>query len=166
MKPVYRLARIEDLQDIWDLLQGARKKMETEGIFQWDDTYPDIGEIRQSIQQQTMTVGCLDGKIVVCYVLDHRMEPEYVKGVWTDVGDAYYVLHRFCIHAEYQRKGLAKQTLAYMEQQCQKKGIHAIRLDVFRANLAAVNMYQHADYVLTGWSDWVKGPCDFYEKVI
>jgi hypothetical protein len=53
-----------------------------------------------------------------------------------------------------------------MEQQCQKKGIHAIRLDVFRANLAAVNMYQHADYVLTGWSDWVKGPCDFYEKVI
>ncbi len=54
MNIVYRLGTKQDIDDICLLIQQAINEMESHGIYQWDDIYPERKDFEEDIEKQTL----------------------------------------------------------------------------------------------------------------
>ena len=73
----YRLAQESDIDEICNLIKAAICSMEEQGIFQWDDIYPEKADFLADIQKQQLYVGVLDDDITVVYTVNEECEKEY-----------------------------------------------------------------------------------------
>lgn len=78
----------------------------------------------------------------------------------------YRVIHRLCVNPVYQNRGIAAQTLSHIEEELQKSGIKAVRLDVFSKNPFALSLYLGNGYEKVGFADWRKGSFYLMEKLL
>ena len=49
---LYRIAKIEDIDDICVLIDDAIREMESHEIFQWDDLYPTREDFLEDIEKK------------------------------------------------------------------------------------------------------------------
>ncbi len=52
MEISYRVASIDDIDDIFQLVENAIKQMEFENIHQWDSVYPTIEDFSNDIRKK------------------------------------------------------------------------------------------------------------------
>ena len=83
-----------------------------------------------------------------------------------DFGENFCVIHRLCVNPKFQKQGIAKKTLIYIEEKLQKECVKSIRLDVFTENPYALRLYEKAGYHKTGTADWRKGKFLLMEKLL
>lgn len=161
---VYRLGRIEDLDNITILISDAIKEMESKGIYQWDEIYPTIEDFQADISKSNL-YAVMDGEnLVAIYVISSESDDAYTKADWHHPADTAYILHRFCVSPNYQNRGLGKQILLHIESQIREMGYQSIRLDVFTKNPYAQRLYRHNGYKVRGFADWRKGRFELMEK--
>lgn len=165
----YRLAAESDLDEICALVQSAIAVMDRQGIPQWDEVYPAREDLLRDIQCSSLFVGerdCGSGKrIAVIYVLNTECYEGYETAAWQR-DDGYRVLHRLCVHPDFQNQGIARQTLAHIEQEAARLGAGSLRLDVFSRNPYSLRLYEHTGYRKTGEAQWRKGLFYLMEKVL
>ncbi len=165
----YRKATEEDLAEIGELVKEAIREMEKQGIFQWDEIYPTAEDFLSDIKAASLFVGLekseKDGKdkIAVIYALNKDCDDEYKKAAWSFDGD-FRVIHRLCVHPDFQRRGIARETLLHIEKQAVRLGAKSLRLDVFSQNHASMALYEKAGYCKTGEALWRKGLFYLMEK--
>ena len=135
----YRMATLEDLQEICNLFDDAVETMIQNKIFQWDELYPTKKDFRKDIEREQLYIGILDERIAAVYVINQRCDEQYIKGAWKYADVPYYVIHRLCVNPAFQNQGIAGWTLKHIEEQLTEWGIHAIRLDAFTENPYAIN---------------------------
>lgn len=160
----YRIAGLEDLEEICDLFDNAVNTMIQNNIFQWDEFYPTENDFRKDIDRGQLYVGVIEGRIAAVYVINQKSAEEYINGAWKYAGEPYYVLHRMCVHPLFQNQGVARRTLLHIEEQLAEWGIHVIRLDVFSRNPYALKLYENLGYAKVGYADWRKGRFYLMEK--
>lgn len=160
----FRLAAVDDLEDICSLVDDAIRAMEQRGIYQWDDLYPVRDNFVEDIEKQQLYVGMLGKRIAVIYALNHDFDAEYENGNWKYKRESFLVLHRLCVSPEFWDKGVGKKTLLYIEEQLKDMGIFAVRLDVFGENSYAIRLYNKLGYERVGFADWRKGRFYLLEK--
>ena len=73
----YRLATIDDFQEIIGIYRSAIDTMNANGIMQWDEIYPTVDDIRKDIDTQEMYVGLKDSRICVAYTLNKESDAQY-----------------------------------------------------------------------------------------
>ncbi|WP_294428624.1 GNAT family N-acetyltransferase [uncultured Treponema sp.] len=165
----FRLATEADLSEICSLVKAAISEMERNEIFQWDEIYPTADDFLNDIKSNSLFAGevCEGGKkrIAVIYAVNKESDDEYKKAVWSVDGD-YRVIHRLCVHPDFQNRGIAKETLIHIEKNLAKIGVRSIRLDVFSKNPFSLKLYEHAGYFKTGEANWRKGLFYLMEKGI
>lgn len=164
----YRRAKEADLSEICLLVKEAIRKMERKGIFQWDEIYPTADDFLSDIKESSLFVGVDESKeerIAVIYALNKDCDDEYKKASWSIDGD-YRVIHRLCVHPDFQRRGIAKETMAHIEKQAVSLGAKSLRLDVFSQNPASLALYEKSGYCKTGEALWRKGLFYLMEKGI
>lgn len=166
MEIVYRKAGLTDLDGIAALARQAAARMAHEGIDQWDEFYPLPEDFERDIMENHLTVGMLDGEIAVMYTVNGENEPEYESAKWKYPHMPYCILHRLCVNPLFQRRGIARQTMAYMEREAAERGARAIRLDVFSQNFHALRLYQRGGYDKVGTAQWRKGLFYLMEKYL
>ena len=166
MKIKFRIAEECDINTVCDLVACAVSNMEEQNIFQWDSLYPTREDFLEDIKKQELFVGLLDDKIVVIYTLNKECEEEYQNGDWRCVNSEFRVIHRLCVHPQYQHMGIARNTLMHIEEQLRKNQVNSIRLDVFGNNLSALRLYTNNGYKKVGYADWRKGRFYLMEKEI
>lgn len=165
----YRKAEESDLTEICLLVEAAIAEMEKNGIFQWDEIYPTTEDFLSDIKATSLFVGLekseKDGKdkIAVIYALNKDCDDEYKKAAWSFDGD-YRVIHRLCVHPDFQRRGIARETLLHIEKQAVSLGAKSLRLDVFSQNPRSLALYEKAGYSKTGEALWRKGLFYLMEK--
>ena len=162
----YRLAEESDIDEICKLIKDAIRSMEEQGIFQWDDIYPEKADFLADIQKQQLYVGVLDDSIAVVYTVNEECEKEYQNGRWKCPDCTYRIIHRLCVDPSYQNQGIAKSTLSHIENELHKLHVEAIRLDVFSENPFALSLYRNAGYEKVGFADWRKGRFYLMEKLL
>lgn len=162
----YRLGRLDDLNEIINLVKNAIIFMEKNYIFQWDERYPARGDFADDINQDSLYVGLSEGKIAVVFTLNQQSEEEYKNGKWLHPGREYCILHRFCVNCFFQNKGVGKQTMHFIESHLKAQNIQAVRLDVFSKNPYALRLYTHMGYSQVGYADWRKGRFYLMEKYL
>ena len=129
----YRLATIDDFQEIIGIYRSAIDTMNANGIMQWDEIYPTPDDIRKDIDTQEMYVGLKDSRICVAYTLNKESDAQYQNASW-DAGINYIVVHRLCVAPEFQHQHIARDTMQHIHNECREYGIKAVRLDAFTEN--------------------------------
>lgn len=160
----YRKATLDDLEEIYNLVALAIDTMVQSNILQWDEIYPTKEDFREDIHNNYLYVGLTDGQIAVVYALNQECDKEYENGSWKYPDRPYYVVHRLCVHPDFQHRGIAKQTLLHIESELLQKDIHAIRLDAFTNNPFSLKLYDSLKYSRVGYADWRKGKFYLMEK--
>ena len=160
----YSKATIDQLDEIFSVYSNAIITMENNEIHQWDELYPTKADLEQDIKNNQMYIGTENQKIAVCFVLSEECDEEYKNGRWICPGTRFNVIHRLCVNPEFQNRGIAAETLKYIENLCKSQGYESIRLDCFTLNPYSQKLYNKAGYSVTGYADWRKGRFELREK--
>lgn len=162
----YSKATKEQTKEVFSVFSAAVNHMEQQGIHQWDEIYPDLPTISEDIAKNQMYIGMIDDNIAVCFVLSEEYDEEYKNGKWQWPNSKFCVIHRLCVNPQFQNKGIAKQTMEYIEKLCKEAGYDSIRLDCFTQNPYSRKLYEKAGYSVVGYADWRKGRFELREKYI
>ena len=109
MRLLYQKASFDNVSEIMGLIQGAILNMEKHGIYQWDILYPTEEVIVNDISNGELYIGKVEDIIAVIYVINKSYDVEYHNGDWQYPNAEYRIIHRLCVHPEYQQKGIAKK---------------------------------------------------------
>lgn len=160
----YRQAEEKDLDGICTLIEKAIIKMEDMHIYQWDEQYPRREDFACDISKGQCWVGITEDVIAVVYTINSECDEQYQNGAWKYQDCEYRILHRICVHPDYQNQGIAKSTLHMIEKTLNEAGVGALRLDVYSENPFSLALYQKGGYQKTGTADWRKGRFYLMEK--
>ena len=166
MRLLYQKASFDNVSEIMGLIQGAILNMEKHGIYQWDKLYPTEEDVVNDISNGELYIGKVEDIIAVIYVINKSYDVEYHNGDWQYPNAEYRIIHRLCVHPEYQQKGIAKMTMQYIENELRQSNVEAIRLDAFMENPHALKLYQKLKFSIVGHADWRKGRFYLMEKYI
>lgn len=161
----YRLATIDDFQEIIGIYRSAIDAMNADGIMQWDEIYPTVDDIRKDIDTQEMYVGLKDSRICVAYTLNKESDAQYQNASW-DGGINYIVVHRLCVAPKFQHQHIARDTMQHIHNECREYGIKTVRLDAFTENPYALALYENLGYQKRGEAVWRKGKFNLYELIL
>ncbi|MEC7769884.1 MAG: GNAT family N-acetyltransferase [Bacteroidota bacterium] len=145
-----RRAKISEIPDILTITQACAKKMQENGIFQWNEHYPSEEAFIKDIERDELFVieenNAVQGTIVISTVMDEEYKPIQ----WlTPNGNSTYI-HRLSVHPDHQGKGLAQQMMDFAENFSKEKGFVSIRLDTFSQNKRNQRFYEQRGYQKLG----------------
>ena len=162
----YFKADISQLDEIFSVYSNAIIAMEKDNIPQWDEIYPDKTILEEDISKNQMYIGKIDNEIAVCFVLSEECDEEYKNGKWHYPDAKFNVIHRLCVNPKFQNRGIATETMKYIEELSKSQGYDVIRLDCFTLNPYSQKLYNKTGYSVTGYADWRKGRFELREKKI
>ena len=160
----YSKANKNQIEEVYSVFSAAIENMEKQGIHQWDEIYPDKAILEEDIAKNQMYIGKIDNEIAVCFVLSEECDEEYKNGKWQYPDAKFNVIHRLCVNPKFQNKGIATQTMIYIEKTSKAQGYEVIRLDCFTKNPYSHKLYEKAGYSVVGYADWRKGRFELREK--
>ena len=161
---IYSKANTNQINEVFSVFSAAIINMEKQEIHQWDEIYPDKEIIAEDIARNQMYIGKIDNKITVCFVLSEEYDEEYKNGKWQWPDARFCIIHRLCVSPDFQNRGIAAETLKYIENLCKSQGYDSIRLDCFTENPYSRKLYEKAGYSVVGYADWRKGRFELREK--
>jgi ribosomal protein S18 acetylase RimI-like enzyme len=85
---------------------------------------------------------------------------------WEANDGKFLIVHRLCIHPDYQGRGLAKALMQFAEEYALKNGYASIRMDTFITNKAALGLYNALGYRRAGQLVFSRGHFQVFEKVL
>lgn len=121
---------------IMELIEEAKAFLRASGVNQWQDGYPDHGDIEADIADGIGYVLIDDGIILAYTAIDFRGEEAYdtLKGQWLN-DEPYVVIHRTAIDNTAKGKGLCQNIFQKVEDMARLRGVHNIRVDTDEDNI-------------------------------
>jgi RimJ/RimL family protein N-acetyltransferase len=163
----FREAVMDDLPEIWIILQQAIQRRKEEGSNQWQDGYPNPEVITYDIEHKQGFV-ITEGKTVIGYtaVLIND-EPEYdrLEGEWITKGD-FVVFHRVAISENHLGKGYAKKMMTSIESYARSKNIFSVKADTNHDNEPMKRIFETLGYTFCGRVYFRGSPRNAFEKVL
>lgn len=160
----FRKAKASDLDEIVRLFRAAVRRMDEQGIPQWDEIYPSAEVLSDDLARNELYAGFAERKIVCAFVLSPRCDPEYALAHWRRPEMDYCVIHRLCVHPDFQNRRAAARAMAFIENTLRSEGFRAVRLDAFSRNPYALRLYERLGYEKIGEATFRKGLFYLYEK--
>ena len=163
----FRKAKITELPEIWNIIQGAIQRRKEDGSNQWQDGYPNPEVLQNDIDKEAAFVLTENNTIVgYCAVLIND-EPEYanIEGKWLTNAD-FVVFHRVAIAETHLGKGLAKKIFKYIEDFAIKNKIYSIKADTNFDNLAMISIFEKIGYTFCGEVYFRGRPRKAFEKTL
>lgn len=166
MNIIYRKPTLDEVFKIYQHYVRVINSMQENGIDQWDELYPNSADIAADIAAGDLIVGEEDGKLILAFAVNGECEEEYDACPWEYPDEPYIVVHRLAVNPKYQRQGMAKAAMGYVENEAKEKGIRTIRLDTFCENPAGKALYESLGFKTIGYAHWRKGEFQIMEKII
>lgn len=141
---------VTDIEKLLAMTQACARHMITNGIYQWNESYPSYEAFKNDIELDQIWV-LKDGDMIIGSIVITEVEDEEYDGVvWlTPQGGSVYI-HRLAVHPDYQGKGLAQQLMNFAEDYAKEKGYVSVRLDTFSLNKRNNVFYQKRGYQQLG----------------
>ena len=155
-----------DIVPIMDLIRKAVKAMNDSGLYQWSEAYPNEEIITEDIAAGTLYKITVDASIAGIIVINHQHFPEYNALKWEDNAGRFLMIHRLCIHPDYQGQGLAKILMQFAEAYAYRNQYASIRLDTSTLNTKALALYDGLGYRRVGVVSFRPGGFQGVEKAL
>lgn len=144
------LCREFQAEEIFKIYDDCRKAMQAAGIFQWQNEYPAIENIKQDIEDKTL-YGYYEKEMCMGAVCISTFQDEEYKEIpWEGPDENVVVIHRLAVNPDYQTKGIARLLMDFAEDFAKKENYSAIRLDSYSQNKRALKFYENRGYVKRG----------------
>lgn len=145
-----RRAKISEIPDILTITRACAKKMQENGIFQWNEHYPSKEAFQKDIERGELFVVEEKNTVQGTIVISTLMDEEYKPIQWlTPNGNSVYI-HRLSVHPNLQGKGLAQQMMDFAENHAREHGFVSVRLDTFSQNKRNQRFYEQRGYQKLG----------------
>ena len=162
---IIRVGEYRDIVAIMDIFKKAIADMDAKGINQWDDIYPSEDVLLNDIRQNNIIVSVnAMNTIQGVIVLDEHQDIAYEDIKWKYNLGKQLIIHRLCIHPNFQGEGIARMLIKYAECIGIEQKYKSIRLDAFIPNIRACRMYEQLGYHKRGIVTFRKGAFYCYEK--
>lgn len=164
-----RKGKAEDIKIIMDLTNACAKAMIANGIYQWNEHYPNPSAFKKDIERNELYVLEIDAKIKGTIVISTFIDQEYIPVKWLTKNENNIYIHRFAIHPNLQGKGYAQQLMNFAEQFAIENNYSSIRLDTFSQNKRNQKFYELRGYKRLGdiyFTKQSKFPFHCYELVL
>ncbi|HTD40034.1 MAG TPA: GNAT family N-acetyltransferase [Mucilaginibacter sp.] len=146
---IIRLAVLNDIPAIMELIAEVVPAMNATGNFQWDSTYPNAGVFEEDIAKYQLWVADVDGSIAGISAITTDQEPEYANVGW-DLNETAIVTHRLAVSVRHRGQGVAARLLQQAEEEAIKRGINTLRIDTNTSNKATQQLFPKLGYVYAG----------------
>jgi ribosomal protein S18 acetylase RimI-like enzyme len=131
---------------LMQILTDCRQSMREQGIYQWDEIYPDPQGIYNDVREKALFIARDSDLCVGLVCLDRNAPDEYRSVPWSCSGGSVLVVHRLCVHPNWQRKGVARALMNFAEQFGRSEGCTCIHLDAYSGNARAIDLYERRGY--------------------
>lgn len=141
-------------EEIFKIYDDCRKAMQSAGIYQWQNEYPALENIKQDIEDKTLygyyENGIENGKCIGAVCISTFQDEEYKEIAWQGPDENVIVIHRLAVNPDFQSKGIARLLMDFAEDYAKKENYSAIRLDSYSQNKRAVRFYENRGYQKRG----------------
>jgi len=145
-----REATARDIDEILELTNACANNMISNGIFQWNNHYPNRTAFENDVKRGELFVMEMDNSVLGCLVISVLMDDEYLPIQWMTANDYNVYIHRLAVHPSQQGKGFAKQLMDFAEAESKQKNVTSIRLDTFSQNKRNQKFYELRGYKRLG----------------
>ena len=142
-------ADLSQVQPTYGLLAEVRDHLCSNGIYMWDEHYPDIQTVQDDVDNGSLFIATHSGVLIGTVSIDSNQEPEYQAIPWRHPGPSL-VIHRLCVSPRHQGHGIGTALMDFSEKHAAECGVSGIRLDVYSGNPNSVAFYQNRGYQMAG----------------
>ena len=137
-----RVAEINEIDRIMEIISDGREALAALGIDQWQGGYPDRAAIEGDLSRGESFVAVLpDGSLAATAMISLAGEATYdsIDGAWltdsvsSDPG--YVVVHRIATAKEHRKTGAAGAIVSEAERRAKALGKRSVRIDTHPGNL-------------------------------
>jgi len=132
------------------LTKACALSMQAQGIYQWNEHYPDQATFEKDLERQELHVLETNGKILGAVVVSSRMDLEYRPITWLTPNSNNSYIHRLCVHPAHQGQGLARGLMDFAESLSRERECVSVRLDTFSQNKRNQAFYEQRGYLRLG----------------
>lgn len=145
-----RKATSSDIESILSITRACAKNMVENGIYQWNEHYPNATVFEEDIDRDELYVITNDQAIAGTVVISTVMDDIYKSIQWLTPNDKNLYIHRLAVHPYYQGRGLAQKLMDFAENNGAAQGYESIRLDTFSKNERNQKFYEVRGYKRLG----------------
>lgn len=144
-------ANIEEVEKYYTIIDDAKKFQQEQGFHQWSDDYPNIGNIKEDIRQQSGYALKVNGQLAGYMCISFDGEPDYldIDGSWHS-DKPYAVIHRMALSREFRRKGFADTAFHLIEKLCLERNISYLRIDTDSCNKRMQHILEKNGFIYCG----------------
>jgi ribosomal protein S18 acetylase RimI-like enzyme len=143
-------AGLRDAPRVMELITLCTEHMRADGIDQWDDVYPNLQIVEDDARAGALFVAREDVTCVASVCLSDVQPEEFRPLPWRYEGVPILVIHRLCVHPEWQRRGVARGLMDFAENYAAQHDFASIRLDAYTGNPRALALYERRGYRRVG----------------
>jgi len=121
-----------------------------EGIYQWNEHYPNPEAFKTDLQREELFVAIQEDRIAACITISTLKDQEYDPIKWLTPDGANYYIHRLAVHPDFQHQGLARKLMDYAEDFVRDTKGSSVRLDTFSQNSRNQKFYEARGYTRLG----------------
>lgn len=144
-----RIARLEDIPTMMQIVRAVVPLMRATGNLQWDDAYPNAVVFEEDIASSHLWIAEIDNSIAGVIALTTEQSPEYVQAGW-DITEPAIVVHRLAVNPEFQGRGVAIALMQQAEVVAEERGIIRVRVDTNTHNQVTQRLLPKLGYELSG----------------
>ena len=165
---IIQKANIKDLKEIMIMYKSCVSGMITNGIDQWDNSYPNAEIIKKDIKAETYYIAKQKDSIIGGINIDQNQDPTYSDIKWEEMSNKFLVVHRLGVKQEFWNKKVGKSLMLFVEDLVRKNNFKSIRLDTYSGNPKATKFYKNLDYKQLGHIYLKPNKNEYYcfEKII
>lgn len=144
-----RLATLQDIPGIMQLVSEVVPIMNASGNLQWDENYPNPEKFADDVAHDKLWVAELDKTIAGVSAITTDQDPEYADVGW-DLNEMAIVTHRLAVSPNFHGKGVAVALLQKAEDEAIRRGIKTLRVDTNSMNTATQKLFPKMGYEFAG----------------
>jgi len=144
-----RLATINDIPRIMQLVSEVVPLMNASGNFQWDTHYPNPEKFTDDIKHDKLWVATIYDQIAGVSAITTDQDPEYAQVGW-DISETAIVTHRLAVSVHHRGQGVAEALLQKAEDEALRRNIKILRVDTNSMNKATQKLFPKMGYVFAG----------------
>lgn len=148
-RQIIRAAKVDDLPAILALLTACQQDLLARGIDQWPATFPDPAETANEIADGHTHVLLCQGSLAGAVTLSPNM-PRLAQHVRWLTSQPFLRICRLAVHPRFQRQGLGRSLMDFVEQTVRQRHIASLRLGAYSQHAGAVAFYQRLGYQRVG----------------
>ncbi len=145
-----RKAKLSEIEEIISITRACGANMASNGIFQWNDFYPNRDAFVTDVARNELYVLSFENTIIGCMVISSEKDEEYNEIDWLSNDGNNYYIHRLAVHPSFQKKGHAKRLMDFAEALARENNIESVRLDTFSQNTRNQKFYDTRGYTRLG----------------